>query len=363
MLLAAFATGLTSACGSPTATPPAATSGGGSSASAAAPSAAEAAAIADDAELVCARTRSAGAWTQLVYRSATWDDLAARADQRDPTAWSAIADLLEHQRAAPGSRCTAAIVATVRASAARLAGAGAGTATTPTAKTGGAITPQRIAIVGASLSAGLAGTPLLTAMQAAAPGAQVTSAATIWMFRDAVASGTSQVDAAIAARADLVLAIDFLFWHAYNASAAAGDRVRRVELGLADLERARQAGAAIVVGDVPRIVTASELLIPAAAVPSAAEVADVNAAVAAWASTRTGVLVVPFASWSEPLATGAEVELGPGELVPARTLMAPDGLHPNPLGVWYVLTRVDAQVERHLGVPASAWTFTRPPAP
>jgi hypothetical protein len=213
--------------------------------------------------------------------------------------------------------------------------------------------------VGASVSAGFGGVPVAEAVAAAAPGAAVTGAASVLMFQDAVGSGAEQIDVVLAERPELVLAIDFLFWHVYNGRGR-DDRLARLERGLADLDRARAAGAAIVIGDVPRIVTASELLIAKEAIPPIDELAAANARLVAWASTRPDVLVVPFAAWAEPLAAGAEVELAPGERRPARELMSFDGLHPNALGVWYVMGKIDALVEDKLGVAREAWRFARP---
>lgn len=76
-----------------------------------------------DTETACARTRSAGAWSQLVYRTTTWRRLAERADGRDPDAWDAIGDRMEHNRLTTrGSACTEDVIRNVRASAARLRG-------------------------------------------------------------------------------------------------------------------------------------------------------------------------------------------------------------------------------------------------
>jgi hypothetical protein len=48
---------------------------------------------------------------------------------------------------------------------------------------------SRIGVVGASVSAGFGGVLLADAFTAAAPGARVTGAASVLMFRDAVANG------------------------------------------------------------------------------------------------------------------------------------------------------------------------------
>jgi hypothetical protein len=245
-----------------------------------------------------------------------------------------------------------------------VSGTGAGSAAAPVAAAIDARPARefrRIAVVGASVSAGFGGTPLADALTAAVPGATITGAANVFMFRDAVADGATQIDDALRANPDLVVGIDFLFWHDYN-GVDRDDRLARQERGLADLDRARAAGAAVIVGDVPRIVTAAELMIPKSAIPPADDLAALNARLREWASTRPDVLIVPFAELAGPLAAGADVEVAPGETLSARALMTPDGLHPNALGVWYVMSTIDRLVEAAYGVPPAAWTFARPPA-
>jgi hypothetical protein len=83
----------------------------------------ERASIDSDTEMACARTRSAGAWTQLVYQSATWRRLAERADGREAAAWNEIGDLVERNiDEVEGSVCTDEMLSNIRASAARLSG-------------------------------------------------------------------------------------------------------------------------------------------------------------------------------------------------------------------------------------------------
>lgn len=228
------------------------------------------------------------------------------------------------------------------------------------AATASAPTLRRVSVVGASMSAGLGGMPVAEAVVSAAPGAAVDDQADVAMFTDAPARGRAQVDGALATAPELVIALDFLFWYAYNAEG--GERAPRVEAGLAELARLRAAGATVVVGDVPRITTAPRL-IPPAAVPSEVELASINARIRSWgAAAGPRALVVPFASWAEPLAAGAEVELPDGGgRVSARSLVAPDGLHPNARGVWYVLRRLDAAMEA-AGLAAPGDLVFAPPA-
>ncbi len=204
--------------------------------------------------------------------------------------------------------------------------------------------------------------PFGDAFVAAAPRSQIEAAANVMLFQDPIGESRIQIERAIAFRATAVVALDFLFWDIYSRSDTAW-RDRALEAGLGELERARASGAWILVGDIPHVTTASELLLSKSNVPDAATLAAYNAKITAWAK-RERVLLVPFASWAEPLARGGEVELAPGEKVPARTLVAADGLHANELGVWALLDRLDKLIERALpGTPKDALVFVRPATP
>lgn len=219
---------------------------------------------------------------------------------------------------------------------------------------------DRIAIIGASVSDGLGGMPFGEAFVAAAPRSAVEHAANVMLFRDPIGETRRQVERAIAFRATTIVGLDLMFWQLYGSTDPAW-RAQARQAALAELEQARQAGAWIVLGDVPHVVTASELLIPRQAVPTAGDVAAFNAAIAAWGK-RERVLIVPFASWAEPLANDQDTELAPGERVPAKALVTADGLHPNALGVWALLDRLDRFIETRLpGTPKDALVFSRPP--
>jgi hypothetical protein len=225
----------------------------------------------------------------------------------------------------------------------------------------GAVLPlDRIAIVGASVSAGFGGTPFGEAFTAAAPRAVVESEANVVLFRDPLGDTKHQLDRAVAFHPTVVIALDLLFWDAYGASDQAW-RLRAVQQALAELDRIRAAGAWIVLGDIPRITTAAEWILAKENVPAVDALAEINAAVTAWANGRDRVVLVPLVAWTEPLRAGATVELSPGERVEARRLMAVDGLHANPLGTWYLLDKLDHFLETKFpGTPADALVFVRP---
>jgi hypothetical protein len=222
-----------------------------------------------------------------------------------------------------------------------------------------ALPTSRIAIVGASVSAGFGGAPFGELFTTAAKQSTVASYANIFLFRDPIGETKHQIDQAIEFRAATIVALDLLFWDIYGST---DPRWRDHAFGsaLAELERARASGAWIVVGNIPRITTASELFLARDHVPDAATLARYNEELATWAR-RDRVLLVPFATWAEPLSQGGEVEIAPGERVPAARLVAPDGLHANDLGAWALLDRLDHFIERELpATPASALVFVRP---
>lgn len=222
-----------------------------------------------------------------------------------------------------------------------------------------ALPTDRIAIVGASVSAGFGGVPFGDAFTAAAKHSAVEAEASTFLFRDPIGDSHAQIAKAIAFKATTIVALDFLFWDLYSSTDPAW-RDRALAAGLAELERARAAGAWILVGDVPRVVTAAEWMLASDHVPDVATLAHYNQTIATWAA-RDRVLLVPFASWAEPLAAGGDVELADGTHVPARTLVALDGLHLNPLGTWAVLDRLDHFIEQKLpGTPKDALVFVRP---
>lgn len=213
-------------------------------------------------------------------------------------------------------------------------------------------------MVGASVSAGFGGMSVADAMKRAAPDATVIDAARLDMFQDAPTVGRAEIQTASDADPDLVIALDFLFWYEY-ATASPEQRQLRFEAGLAELDRLRGGGVALIVGDVPSYTQASELILPRSMIPSAAELAAFNVRLRAWAAERK-IVIVPFAKMCEPLLTDGEIEVAPGERVRARELMSIDGLHPNIDGMWYVMTQIDRQVEAELGVARDAWRFERP---
>jgi hypothetical protein len=175
------------------------------------------------------------------------------------------------------------------------------------------------------------------------------------LFKDPAGDIKRQISEATSFKPSMVIGLDLLFWDVYGYDDPAG-----LANTLAQLEVLRAGGVWIVLGDVPLITTASEVMLPKSAIPSVAQLAAANKTIAAFAK-RDHVVLVPLAAWTEPLRTGAKVTLPTGETVEAAELMAIDGLHANPLGTWYVLDKLDHFLEAKIpGATPDALVFNRP---
>jgi hypothetical protein len=213
--------------------------------------------------------------------------------------------------------------------------------------------------VGASVSAGFGGTPFDEAFKAAAPSSAVQSSASVMHFKDPMGDTARQINEAAAFKPSVVIALDLMFWDVYGGSDPGWHR-KALAGSIDRLEDLRAAGVWIVVGDVPLITTASELMLPKDAIPSNAALDEANRSIASFAK-RDHVVLVPLADWTSPLRTGAKVKLPTGETVEAAELMAVDGLHANPLGTWYVLDKLDHFLEAKIpGTTPDALSFKRP---
>lgn len=224
---------------------------------------------------------------------------------------------------------------------------------------GPALPLERISIAGASVSAGFGGVPFGDAFTLAAKGSKVDASASTFLFRDPIGDTQRQLAQAAEFKPTVVFALDLLFWDIYGSRSSAWHE-QALAGALAELDTLRANGAWIVLGDIPLITTASELMLPRESIPDPQTLARANDTIRAWAA-RERVLLVPLVEWTEPLRSGADVELPGGEKVAARTLMALDGLHANALGTWYLLDKLDHFIEQALpGTDKNALVFVRP---
>ncbi|MEX1024896.1 MAG: hypothetical protein WD226_07440 [Planctomycetota bacterium] len=197
-------------------------------------------------------------------------------------------------------------------------------------------TLERVHVVGASVSDGFgtrrefgATLRLDHVLDVALPEKSVVGhAASEMMFLTPVASGDSQIEAALDAEATLLIGIDFLFWYAYGVLPSEEARLERFEEGLAALE---QFEGTILIGDIPdvRYALPGGMLFEAQ-LPELATIARCNERLAQWAAERRDVHVVPLAKFLAEVPTADEITVrGERYLKPFESLLQRDLLHAN----------------------------------
>lgn len=228
------------------------------------------------------------------------------------------------------------------------------------------------AVIGASVSAGaeveipglasslINGAANLADALAAlsAPGAAPPKAlASVFFFTRPGPEADRQIAAAKEAKAPLVFALDFLFWHAYG-DKLSGDRRRALfEQGLSRLDSLGP-DITVVVADIPDMSHAIGVLLAPGEVPPPAIQESLNAHLADWAKSRPNIVLVPLRTLVNSAINSKTVTLGGHTFdgFSARALLAPSGLHTTASGlVALALECLDRLNERALLPPGSTW--------
>ena len=198
-------------------------------------------------------------------------------------------------------------------------------------------------VLGASVSSGFLLTPSIASIldEAIEGPHRVHDFAEQRMFEDPFGKGRRAVERALAVGPAKVIAVDFLFWYVYGAYGRTDARLSALDVGLAELSRLP---GPVFVGDVPDMRQAAGWMLSPDAVPTADDLAAVNARIRAWAAQAPGRHVLPIAEWSRPLLADGTVVID-GEAVPVESLMSMDGLHPNRAGMLYLLHLIKAEVK------------------
>ncbi|MCB9877291.1 MAG: hypothetical protein H6835_06775 [Planctomycetes bacterium] len=210
--------------------------------------------------------------------------------------------------------------------------------------------PERIHIIGASVSGGFEDGPLFGAEKQGdsvplqqllkkwcGEHCRVTTHAPMEMwklFEDPLGVGDKEVVMARRRKPDVVLAIDFLFWFSYGyvRGDEAEARAALLQQGLALLN---QLEVPLVIGDLPDMKGAATRMLSPRQVPSAEQLRQLNATIAAFDRERDDVTTLPLAAFvSEMRDKGVVLPLaaGPLQLAPLA-LQQEDRLHATRLGM------------------------------
>jgi len=237
----------------------------------------------------------------------------------------------------------------------------------PAARKGEALL-ERVAVIGASVSAGFGlGTDaqkarlnLSRVIEAGliAGHSPVLNASDEMTFMDTLGSSKSAAKALEKDDPTLVVALDYLFWFGYGSTwGGEKERLAALELGLKSLEGLT---CPILLGDFPDMSSALKAkhpILPAQAVPDPATLAKLNERLGVWAKEHANVIVVPVSKLMGALLAGDELRVGPNlwKKGTVSALLQEDGLHPTlegTTGLW--LFAAERLFEVRKDVPRSA---------
>ena len=210
--------------------------------------------------------------------------------------------------------------------------------------------PKHIHVVGASVSGGFEDGPMFGAKR---PGdsvsmlymlkkwsdgeVKVTSHPKLemwYMFNDPIKTGKKEIELAKKKKADMLVAVDFLFWFGYGYVSGNTQKARlaRLETGLGYLE---ELNVPIVIGDFPNMKGAKLRMLRPRQIPTEATLELLNARLARFAADNKNVSIVSMAKLVKALRDdgvalplkGGVVKTGPG------ALLQEDQLHVTRLGM------------------------------
>ena len=177
--------------------------------------------------------------------------------------------------------------------------------------------------------------------------ARVRNFSNIVMFRDPERSGQQQVERTNKVDADLVVAIDYLFWFCYGNPRQG--RMTKLERGLKALEALE---CPLIVGDIPNMRGAQAYMLKASMIPDVDTLAAMNARVRAWAADRETVTVFSLAASVRNVKTGEQVLDYDGEesfVLPRNFTLQSDLLHTTRFGATLLAYQVVEALPSVLG--------------
>lgn len=213
--------------------------------------------------------------------------------------------------------------------------------------------PQKLFLVGASVTGGfkdgpLTGAkqqgdtvPLQTVLKAWVGDDGSTGAANtgrmLAMFTNPQKLGADQLAAAAKAKPDVLVAVDFPFWFAYG-YVEGDEATARRERFAAGLDLLAKFECPVLVGDLPDMTGAARRMISPQQIPSRDVLGQLNTQLADFVKAHSNVHVVPLAAAVKTMKdTGVSLPLAKGPLQTAPgALLQEDRLHATRLGMAYL---------------------------
>jgi hypothetical protein len=238
--------------------------------------------------------------------------------------------------------------------------------------------PLRVHVIGASVSGGFRDGPAFRATEQGdtvplhvvlkawcGEHARATTHSTTQMtgmFTDPLAIGEAQVAAAVKAKPDAVVAIDFPFWFAYGGAGVdeLATRKAKFEQGLARMARLEMP---VLFGDLPNMKGAAARMLAPSWVPSEPVLRALNERLAAWIAEKPNRRLVSLTDVVARMRSdGVDLPLAGGALrVGPRAVLQQDMLHANRLGMAFLGLSLQPALQALFpdghALRTQAWTF------
>lgn len=236
----------------------------------------------------------------------------------------------------------------------------------------------RVHVIGASVSGGFRDGPMTHAKEQGdslslqellrkwtGEHARATTHATmemVMMFTSPTTIGQAQIDGALRAKADVVVAIDFPFWFAYG-HVGEDEAKERAELLRTGCEMLGKLGMPVLIGDLPDMQGAARRMLSPKQIPSPELLKALNEQLAAFVKEHPNVHIVPLAALVRTMKEdGATLDLASGPLkTPPGALLQGDKLHATRLGMaflgWSIQDALRAAMPEGNPLRDQKWTF------
>ncbi len=236
----------------------------------------------------------------------------------------------------------------------------------------------RVHVIGASVSGGFRDGPMTRAKEQGesltlqellrkwtGEHARATTHATmemIMMFTAPTKIGQAQIDGALRAKADVVVAIDFPFWFAYG-YVGEDEAKERAELLHTGCDMLGKLAMPVLIGDLPDMQGAARRMLSPKQIPSPELLKSLNEQLAAFVKEHPNVHTVPLAALVRTMKEeGATLQLAAGPMkTPPGALLQGDKLHATRLGMaflgWSIQDTLRAVMPEGNPLRDQKWTF------
>ncbi len=219
--------------------------------------------------------------------------------------------------------------------------------------------PVHLAIIGASISAGLfSGTSMAQVLEAAiGQPKRITDRSATWFYSDPPGYAKRMIRQLQQDRPSIVLALDYLFWFGYGPKTF-GYRKKQIQQALELLDTLK---CRVIVGDLPAL--SASMLLRQKEIPSTKELQDLNKLIRKWGIRNPRATIFPLAALTRSVQNRQRIEINASPWrFNKQQMLQFDGLHLTRNGLIAVTAIVLEELKRACPVLDKNTTLTDPTA-